>query len=248
MVRGKQKLRLLFSVVVAAVIVVTLLQPALTTSVVTARVIVRGETLDAAKAAVSSCSGTVESEIRIIDAVVADVPETQIAALSEAPGITLVMRDREVEVSAQDAKSDGPVDTDLVHFTEAIGVDDVWAAGVLGQSVTVAVLDTGIDPTLSELRRTWGERGSQRFLAYYDAIEDKVYTHPHFLRSPRDPNGHGTHVAVSLAKRGPARTRMYCVALTGSLRIRIAMTSAFSISRCTPSRSRLTGPTPTTSL
>jgi len=192
MVRGKQKQRLILSILVAAVVVVTLLQPPLTLSVVTTRVIVRGETLDAAKAAVASCSGTVESEIRIIDAVVADVPEALIAALSQAPGVTLVMRDREVEVSEQAAKQNDPVDTDLVHFTEAIGVGDVWAAGVLGRSVTVAVLDTGIDATFSELRSTWGERGTERFLAYYDAIEDRVHTHPQFLASPRDPNGHGT--------------------------------------------------------
>ena len=32
-------------------------------------------------------------------------------------------------------------------------------------------------------------------LAYYDAIADKTYEPPHLLISPRDPNGHGTHVA-----------------------------------------------------
>ena len=198
MIRGTQKLRFLLSVLVAAVIVVTPLQlhSTVTSGVVTVRVIVRGETLDAAKEAVAGCSGTVESEITIIDAVVADVPEGQMAALFQAPGVTLVTRDREVEVSQEDVEYDDPVvGTDLVHFTETIGVEEVWAAGVLGQSVTVAVLDTGIDPTFSELSRTWKEGGTKRLLAYYDAIEDEVHTPPNILGSPRDPNGHGTHVA-----------------------------------------------------
>ncbi len=195
MVRSKQRSRLVLSVLVATVVAVMLLQPSVTSSVVTVRVIVRGETLAAAQAAVAGAAGTVESEITIIDAVVADVPAEHVTALSQAPGVTLVMRDREVRVSAQDTTYGDPANTDLVHFTEAIGVGDVWAAGVLGESVTVAVLDTGIDPTLSELRRTRGEGGTERFLAYYDAIEDVVHTHPQFLSSPRDPNGHGSHVA-----------------------------------------------------
>jgi len=194
MVLGKQKLRLILSILVAVVIAAALFHPTAPSSAATVRVVVRGETLAAAKAAVVACSGTVESEITIIDAVIADVPEAQLVALSQAPGITLVTPDREVQVSEQEAKR-GPAGNDLVHFTETIGVDEVWAAGDLGQSITVAVLDTGIDPTFSELRRTWGERRTERFLAYYDAIEDKLYKHPQMLRSPRDPNGHGTHVA-----------------------------------------------------
>jgi serine protease AprX len=34
-----------------------------------------------------------------------------------------------------------------------------------------------------------------RYLAYYDALANKTYESPHLFLSPRDPNGHGTHVA-----------------------------------------------------
>ena len=58
----------------------------------------------------------------------------------------------------------------------------------------MAILDTGIDPTFAALRRH-PDGGGDRLLAYYDAISDKLYKRPFLLKSPRDPNGHGTHLA-----------------------------------------------------
>jgi len=67
MVLGKQKLRLILSILVAVVIAAALFHPTAPSSAATVRVVVRGETLAAAKAAVVACSGTVESEITIIE-------------------------------------------------------------------------------------------------------------------------------------------------------------------------------------
>jgi serine protease AprX len=189
----------MMSILVAVLLSAGLLRPA-TTNEITTRVVVRGQSLSAASEAVKACGGVVESEIGIIDAVVASVPETCVDSLQRAPGVLLVSPDRAVELSASEvAAANSRRDYGTVNFTEVIGVEDVWESGNLGERVTVAILDTGVDPTFVELRRTQGERTRDRFLAYYDAIEERLYRHPRTLRSPRDANGHGTHVAGIIA-------------------------------------------------
>jgi serine protease AprX len=192
--------RCLLSILVAALLSVGLVQPAARSEALV-RVIVRGDSLETATGAVSMCGGIVESEIDIIDAVVATVSTSCAERLPTVPGVKLVTPDRPVQLSAaelaaNEARRGGQ---EIVDFTETIGVEDVWATGNLGEEVAVAVLDTGIDPTFVALRRTAGRRATDRFVAYYDAISEKLYQHPFMLRSPRDPNGHGTHVAGIIA-------------------------------------------------
>jgi serine protease AprX len=161
----------------------------------TTRVIVRGISLDVASAAVLACSGRVTDKIDIINAVVADVPQANLARLSRTAGVLGVMSDRSVK-SVGDTLSPTTAHNDITTFDYAkvVGADQVWVNGNLGQGVTVATLDTGIDPTFSNFRLTPTVR-QDRYLGYYDAIADKTYESPHLLQSPRDPNGHGTHVA-----------------------------------------------------
>jgi len=159
------------------------------------RVIVQGTSVKAAAAAVRANGGLVISEINIINSVVADVPQDSLERLAETPGVIRVTPDRPVQTAGKQAN---------VEFSKAIGATEVWETGNLGAGVTVAILDTGIDPTLVDLHRVLksgkdddsgdGNSNRNRILAYYDAISDKLYTR-HLRRSPGDPNGHGTHVA-----------------------------------------------------
>ncbi len=153
------------------------------------RVIVQGQTLEQAAAAVQSNGGTVTSNIDIIQAVVADVPAANLARLSRAPGVVRVTLDRTIEVAGFNRD-----DRLLFKYPEVVGADNVWNTNNYGQNVTVALLDTGIDPTFIGLRVGPGT-SQDRLLAYYDAIGKKLYEAPQLLRSPRDPNGHGSHVA-----------------------------------------------------
>jgi len=156
-----------------------------TASLVPVRVIVQGASVEDAAAAVRANGGLVTAEVGIINSVVAEVPQGSLARLAEMPGVVRVTPDRSVETSGNQVD---------VEFPKAIGVKEVWEAGNLGAGVTVAFLDTGIDPTLRELRRPPGGRGN-RILAYYDVLSGKLYEGRRVLRSPRDPNGHGTHLA-----------------------------------------------------
>ena len=159
--------------------------PAASSSV---RVIVQGTSVGDAAMAVRANGGRVTAEVSIINAVVAEVPQGCVARLAETPGVVRVTLDRPVRVSG------GRRSRVNVEFTKAVGAKEVWDADDLGAGVTVAFLDTGIDPTFVSLRRPPHGRGN-RILAYYDVLSGRLYKSRRLLRSPRDPNGHGTHVA-----------------------------------------------------
>ncbi|MFE7508692.1 S8 family serine peptidase [Promicromonospora sp. NPDC057488] len=83
---------------------------------------------------------------------------------------------------------DGPVTADLAESTAQIGAPDVWAAGNTGEGVDVAVLDTGIDTTHPDL--------ADQVAAAANFVETEDYV--------EDYQGHGTHVASTIAGTGAA--------------------------------------------
>jgi serine protease AprX len=149
------------------------------------QVIVQGTSVESAAAAVCANGGHVTAEVGIINAVVAEVPSSHLARLAESPGVVRVTPDRAVQKAG---------DSVNVEFAKAIGVQEVWDSGNLGQGITVAILDSGMDTTLPHLRRPLQDR-QNRILAYYDVLSGQLYESPHLNQSPGDPNGHGTHVA-----------------------------------------------------
>jgi subtilisin family serine protease len=195
--RNKIKLNKVISLVgVFALIAMALAGAAPTTSAATAttRVIVQGNSLIQAAAAVTANGGQVTSNIDIINAVVADVPQANLERLSSAPGVVRVTPDREVKVNSTLNDDEGKGVE--FQFPKVIGADKVWAKGDVGDGVTVAFLDTGIDTTFIDLRKGPGLLNwDNRYLAYYDAINKKLYNPLTMLLGPQDPNGHGTHVA-----------------------------------------------------
>jgi subtilisin family serine protease len=73
-------------------------------------------------------------------------------------------------------------------YPDVVGADVAWEAGVAGRGVTVAVLDTGISrmPGVTSYAN-----GRNRLAGWVDFVERS--------KSPRDPNGHGTHIAGIIA-------------------------------------------------
>ncbi|GLZ81940.1 hypothetical protein Afil01_67470 [Actinorhabdospora filicis] len=73
-----------------------------------------------------------------------------------------------------------------------IGAPEAWAAGYTGAGVTVAVLDTGVDATHPDLA-------------------GKIAAEQNFTADPTaaDGNGHGTHVASTIAGSGSASNGRY---------------------------------------
>ena len=79
----------------------------------------------------------------------------------------------------------------LEHSVPQIHAPEAWAAGFDGTGTTVAVLDTGYDPTHPDLAGKVSE--SSNFTSDAGVV---------------DGNGHGTHVASTIAGTGAASDRL----------------------------------------
>ncbi len=161
------------------------LTPAASSEAALVKVIVEGDSVDSAAAAVRANEGHVTGVVSVINAVVAEVPSSHLLRLAKTPGVVRVTPDRPLQSAGN------RVD---VEFAKAIGAQEVWETGNEGQGITVAILDSGIETTLARLRRPFQD-GQNRILAYYDVPSEELYEPPRLHRSPRDPNGHGTHIA-----------------------------------------------------
>ena len=189
--------------------------------------IVQGASATAVAAAIRAEGGEVTAMLPLIDGVVARLSASQARELASGAGITGITPDAPVRlVSGGD---DGPfsfdpdafplgVDDDFVtsfvsqvedafgmhgeevpeilggwgfpetDVPEVTGADLVWDEGYDGTGVTVAVVDTGIGLHPGVLL---GMDGAVRLVGWKDFVQHKCW--------PKDPNGHGTHVAGIIA-------------------------------------------------
>ena len=133
-------------------------------------VLVQAESAAAAADLARAYGGQVQESLPIIHAVAADVPAGRLAALRADPRLIALHDDR--VATAASFGGNAPE----VNFPQVVGADQAWQAGVTGQGITVAVVDTGISQ-----RYLWS---LLKTVTSYDAIDGG--------QNRRDPNGHGT--------------------------------------------------------
>ncbi|HET9225006.1 MAG TPA: S8 family peptidase [Roseiflexaceae bacterium] len=157
------------------------------------QVIVIGRSTNQAATAVRAIQGTVERDLRIIDAVAARLAPRQIGYL-RSQGLRVAPNARLSATSA--AATYTPHTTNGVAPASALGLDR--HSRFTGRGVTVALVDSGL-PTIPELRPdselndgtlVAGDRRG-RFLVYHDFTSR--------ARRSQDPYGHGTHIAGTIA-------------------------------------------------
>jgi subtilisin family serine protease len=105
------------------------------------------------------------------------------------PGEAVAMTAAQIEKASQrddieDIWPDLPVKAWLDVSVPKLAVPMVWAAGLRGRGIRVAIIDTGIDETHPDF--------AGRIKAMASFVDD----------TPRDENGHGTHVAGIVAGSG----------------------------------------------
>jgi serine protease AprX len=152
---------------------------------VSASYIVQGLDPDQVAQAVEACGGTVTSRLDIIDGVGALLTPSILETLSRNPAIRSITPNSRVEASGK-----GGNNIPASDYPDAVGADEVWSQGDIGEGVTVAIVDTGIG-WHQGLFKGWDGKIAGRILAWKDFVDK--------FPIPRDPNGHGTHVAGIIA-------------------------------------------------
>lgn len=125
-----------------------------TPAVPAVRVIVTGDEAGArpqaraARSAVIAAGGRVERVLPLVGGVAAAVPQRNLVALRSAPGVRTVTPNSRMTVAASDPDQEeegSEPEPRSVHRAE-IRADAALSAGATGEGVTVALLDTGINP------------------------------------------------------------------------------------------------------
>jgi serine protease AprX len=157
--------------------------------------IIQGKSMDAVVELVEKYEGTVTSRLEIINGVAAILPPSAIAHLLAEPMITTITPNMTVKTVDKDEqyamdkakKKGGAPATD---YPDVVGADLVWSQGVIGEGVTVAVVDTGLANHPGTTQDVNGKPG--RILGWISFV-DKC------RKPPCDGNGHGSHVGGIIA-------------------------------------------------
>jgi serine protease AprX len=138
---------------------------------------------------VTSFGGKVEQNLDFISAIQADVPASAIRELAASDGVSNISLNAPVYATTASASS-----TQVTTYPQSIGADVAWAQGFFGDSVGVAVVDTGFSPVNTGDFTTAG--GQSRVVAKVELSSNSTVT--------TDGYGHGSHVAGSAVGNGSA--------------------------------------------
>ncbi len=129
----------------------------------------------AQEALVRGIGGTIRYSYHLVPAIAATVPEQAIEGLRRNPNVTAVELDGQVWA----------IDVELENAwgVEHIGASPVHDSGNKGNGVSVAIIDSGIDYTHTDL--------DANYAGGWDFVNDDS--------DPEDDYGHGTHVAGTVA-------------------------------------------------
>jgi subtilisin len=120
---------------------------------------------------IKSFGGEVKRQYKYMPVVAVNLPETAVQALSNNPKVDYIEEDGNVQAIGQ------VMPWGIAH----VNADEVHQTGVVGSGVKVGIIDSGIDYTHEDLSVSGG-------ISYVQETTDYM-----------DDNGHGTHVAGTVA-------------------------------------------------
>jgi serine protease AprX len=164
------------------------------------RYVVRGVhgALSQVDAAVGAAGGHVLSHIGIVDAAVAEVPVSGVAALRAMTGIVEVTPDGPVQLTSDPSSYDPTTDVNSAYSTTQLtGARSYWAAGYTGRGIDIALIDSGTVPV--------DGLGNGKVVNGPDLSFESTVPQLRNL----DSFGHGTHMASLAAGRDASATAPY---------------------------------------
>ncbi len=126
---------------------------------------------------VRGAGGNIKYTYHLVPAIAASVPQTAIEALTRNPRVTRLEAD--IQVYAVDAELDN------TWGVKRIGAGTVHDGGNRGAGVKIAIIDSGVNYNHPDL--------NANYAGGYDFVNSD--------NDPMDDNGHGTHVAGTVAAR-----------------------------------------------
>ena len=150
-----------------------------------------------ARKAVEDAGGKVHKTLSIVNGLAVDLPRGKLNALAHAAHVKSVELDGQIttlEPAPVTATSTGDLEYDNAWGVTHIGSKAVHDAGIWGQGIKVAVIDTGIDyihDDPDDVPYVVDPEFNSNYRGGYD-----FFNHD---SDPYDDNGHGTHVAGILA-------------------------------------------------
>lgn len=146
-----------------------------------------------ARDAVTNAGAKIRRGFKIINAISIELPANQVERLKNDPLVKAVEPDGEI-VALDHSGSTGDLEYENAWGVEHIGTKPVHDAGIKGQGIKVAVIDTGIDyihDDPDDLPYNVDPEFLGNYRGGYDFFNNDA--------DPMDDNGHGTHVAGILA-------------------------------------------------
>ncbi len=168
------------------------LQPAATQLVPV--IVQKADRSERAEALVENLGGRVTTELNLINAFAAEVPQRALEQLAASPSVSRVTPDGAVESAGKPAPRTNTGEVPKNYFRDTLGVSRL--GGLTGKGIGVAVIDSGID-THTDFKRGSGFN-----------IGAKASFNPNST-SIQDVYGHGTHVAGIIGGNGAASGGLY---------------------------------------
>jgi len=130
--------------------------------------------------------------LSLIDAAAGFANAAGIDALSLVPTVAFIHHDATVGPQPSAAPPVPPATPDQVSgvYPRVVRADKVWQQGIAGGGVTVAILDSGVAADADLVQP------DNRILASVNFADQRLTS------DPRDPGGHGTHIAGIVAGNG----------------------------------------------
>lgn len=142
-------------------------------------------------AAVTEMGGAIIKDLHIINAVVARIPASIVPQLAQSSGVRWVSLDGAVAGAGKPPQNPPPEEPVYQnYYLDTLGVRQVWAMGLTGNGIGVAVIDSGISP-------------------HADFSVLKSISFNNTSPNVTDSYGHGTHVAGIITGDGSASNGAY---------------------------------------